>query len=491
MDEKTKHPPKSSPPRASNDRIVGLDLSFQGLKSLNSSLFLLPSIKELLLNNNELESIPKDIYKLKSLERLNLSHNKLRNIPPELGKAVSLKELYLNDNFITTIPMELGSLFNLEILNLLNNPLVVPFNSLSRDRSLIHFCRENNTSYSPPADRAWIDTVFKKESTDDIITVGTYNILCNFYASKCTYAPSWVINPDLRRENILQNILAYNVDILALQEIENSSFFDFYRDQLEIRGDYEGIFYPKNRPSATVDKKMVDGCATFWKKGKFKLIETVHVNFFQKIISDSRFSINPDILNRNTKKENVALITVVEKSLPEGCDSDPIIVVNAHIYWNPEYIDIKLFQVILLIEEIEKVKQKYKNPSIILMGDFNSLRDSAVYNLILDRKTDGTDFGLFDYSPFNSGFRHNIRFYDSYKDQDLEFTNFTPAFRDTIDYIFFTDNLNLSGVLSPIEEEYAEQCVGLPNIHFPSDHIFIGARFGLQSNAKDVKFLSK
>lgn len=480
MEERQRRLSKQSPPKAACDRVIGLDLSFQGLRFVSSSIFLLTTIRELILNSNELEYIPRDIYKLKNLEKLNISHNKLRNIPPELGKTVSLKELYLNDNFITNVPMELGSLYNLEILNLSNNPLVVPFSSLSKDRSLINFCRENNTAYAPPADRAWEDTVMKKDLSVETITVGTLNILCNFYAAKCTYAPSWVINPELRKENLLHSIVSYNVDILALQEIETYSYLEYYKDQLGLRLDYDGVFYPRGRSLSLSDKRTVDGCATFWKRGKYKLVEQVNIDFFQKIATDIRFSLNQDILNRNARKDNIALITVLEKS-----ESTQIIVVNTHIFWDPEYPDVKLFQVILLIEEIDKIKQKYKNTPTILMGDFNSLRGSSVYNLIVERKTDGADFGLYDYSPFNSGHRHAIRFYDAYQGQDLRFTNFTPTFRDTIDYIFFGDNLMLTGVLSPIEEEYAESCVGLPNIHFPSDHIFIGARLGLRGSMKN------
>lgn len=482
MEEKPRKNSKFSPLKTSTEKIIGLDLSFQGLKSLSPSILLLNTIKDLLLNNNEIESIPREIYKLKNLEKLNLSHNKLRNIPPELGRTVSLKELYLNDNFISSVPMELGTLYNLEILNLSNNPLIVPFNSLCKDKSLIHFCRENNTSYSPPNDRAWLDTVFRKDISSDPISIGTYNILTNFFATKCTYAPSWVINSELRKENILNNIISYNVDILALQEIETHNYFEFYKTHLEQKLEYDSVFVHRGRAHTLADKRMVDGCAIFWRKSKFKLIEQIGLNFFQKIIADPRFSTNQDLLNRNMRMDNVSLITVLEK-----IEGEQLIVVNTHIFWDPEYADVKLLQIILLIEEIEKTKHKYKNASVILMGDLNSLRDSPVYKLIVERKIDGNGFGLYDYGPFNSGFRHSIRLFDSYYGQELAFTNFTPTFKDVIDYIFYSDNLLLTGVLSPIEEEYTDKCVGLPNIHFPSDHIFIGAKYIVKNSLKKTE----
>ncbi|KAI5169838.1 CCR4-NOT transcription complex subunit 6 [Pancytospora epiphaga] len=471
-----RHPSKGA--QACTERLVGLDLSSQGLKSLSSSLFLLSNIRELLLCNNSLEVISKDICKMRSLEKLNLSFNKIRTIPPEIGRMVWLRELHLNDNFISAIPVELGSLCGLEVLNLNNNPLVPPFCALNREKTLIHYCRENNAAYTAPSDRAWVDTVLNRAPHGLYVSIGTYNILCNFYAAKCTYAPTWVLNAEARKETILQNIISYNVDILCLQEIETYAFFDFYREQLEIRLGYDGTFLPKGRSQTLADKRSVDGCATFWKKGKFKLVEQINVDFFNKITTDIRFSLNQSILVRHARKDNIALITVLEH-----CDGVVLIVVNLHLYWDPEYADVKLFQTVLVLEEIERAKNKFPGASVILAGDFNSLVNSYVYNLIVGGKLDPDGFNLCDYSPLNSGFEHSTPFYDSYNGQDLLFTNFTPTFKGVIDYIFYSDGLQLTSVLSPLEDEYTENTVGLPNIHFPSDHIFIGARFGLSSSS--------
>lgn len=479
MDDRQKKYSKASPPRCAQEKVIGLDLSFQGLRCVNSLINCLSNIRELLLNNNEIETLPRDLYRLKSLEKLNLAHNKIRSIPPELGKCVTLKELYLNDNFISSVPMELGTLYALDVFVITNNPLVVPFNSLSKDKSLINFCRENNTAYPPPNDRNWVDTVFRKDFQEESLTVGTWNILSNFYAAKCTYAPSWVINAELRKENILNNLLTYDLDILALQEIETHSYTEFYKEKLAEKLIYDSSFIPRGRSATVADKRTVDGCAIFWKKNKFRLIEEITLDFSQKLINDHRFSSNEDIFNRNSRKDNIAMLLILEKT--DGCY---LIVVNTHIFWDPEYPDVKLLQTILLIEEIEKAKQKYKQAQIILLGDFNSLRGSSVYKLITERKTDGADFELYDYSPFSSGVKHSIRLLDTYLGQDLGFTNYTPMFKETIDYIFYSEGLTLTGVMSPIEDEYTVKCIGLPSIHFPSDHILIGARFCLKNNSK-------
>lgn len=463
---------KQISPKSTPDKVIGLDLSCRGLKSLSRSLFLLSNLKELILNNNEIEIILKDICQMTSLERLDLSHNKIRSIPPKLGKMVSLREVLLNDNLISTIPIELGYLYNIETFNLSNNPLIAPFNSVGKDKSIIQFCRENNTNYSPPADRAWIETMLCENITEDIISVGTFNILCNFFAAKLTYAPSWIINQDSRKDAIVQSIVSYNVDILCLQEVETYSYCDFYKEELNAKLGYDSVFFPKGRSQTLTDKRSVDGCATFWKKNKFKLVEQINIDFYNKIINDIRFSLNQDILMRNSRKDNVTVVSILERS-----NGELYIVVNVHLYWDPEYSDVKLFQTILLLEELEKIRDKYNNAAMLLMGDFNSLKGSSVYELIVERNFKNEDFNLYNYTPFEKEFSHSLSFNDAYLGQDLTFTNYTPTFKETIDYIFHDNRLRLVSVLSPVEEDYTDVSYGLPDIYFPSDHIFIGAKF--------------
>lgn len=342
---------------------LGLDFSYQGLKHLSYSLFQLTFIKELNLKGNDLENIPGDIYILKNLEILNLSKNKIKFLPAKIGKMINLKELYLSDNFISNIPMELGSLYNCTVFEINNNPLISPFNLLYKDKKLLQYCREHNTNYGPPADRTWLDTVIKKDMSEITFSCGTYNILSNYSAVRLGYPPTWVLNPDYRKENILHNICSINVDILCLQEVETYNYEDFYKDQLELRCEYSSVFQPKGRSKNLTDSKSVDGCATFWKKSKFKIKENLVIDFYSKFINDYRFNKNINLVSRYGKKDNIALISIFEISQTK----QTLIVVNVHLYWDPEYEDIKFVQAIILLEELEKVSKCYKNPSIVLL----------------------------------------------------------------------------------------------------------------------------
>jgi endonuclease/exonuclease/phosphatase family metal-dependent hydrolase len=96
---------------------------------------------------------------------------------------------------------------------------------------------------------------------------------------------------------------------------------------------------------------------------------------------------------------NVALVVVLEEvdsgkasnPLMSGMQSSPmrvpprrkrrLCVANTHIYWDPEYEDVKLWQTWVLCQELEKLVLERQLP-MLLCGDFNSMPDSAVYDLL-------------------------------------------------------------------------------------------------------------
>ncbi|KAH9410604.1 putative endonuclease/exonuclease/phosphatase [Ordospora pajunii] len=463
-----------------------LDLSSQGIRNISKALFDLTFIRTLNLMGNEIEVVPKEIWKLKNLESLNLSKNKIRCIPVEMGKMVNLRELDLSDNLISNVPMEIGTLYNLEVFEMSNNPLIVPFSTLAKEKKLLAFCREHNTGYSSPSDRSWMECSSRNALHGDTVSVGVFNILSNVYASRLTYAPSWVINPEFRREGVLQEIVLYNVDILCLQEIELYSFFDFYKEQLEMRCSYDSIIYPRGRVKNVAEKKSVDGCAIFWRRSKFRLIAQFPIDFYQKMAQDAKFEENRMLLDRYGKKDNVAIAALLEKT-----NGQQVLVVNTHIFWDPEYPDIKLLQTILLIEEIQRIKSRYPNAFVIMQGDFNSLRCSSVYKSVTTQQIDTADFGDMKCYQDICKDATGLGMKDAYASQDLEFTNFTPQFKDVIDYIFYGDGLTLTSVLSPVDNEYTEKVVGLPSIHFPSDHVFLGAKLAFPNKMSVSSMFNK
>jgi mRNA deadenylase 3'-5' endonuclease subunit Ccr4 len=69
--------------------------------------------------------------------------------------------------------------------------------------------------------------------------------------------------------------------------------------------------------------------------------------------------------------------------------SEPILVATAHLFWHPEYADVKLIQTMLLTHELRRImatvpvhlrplNSTEQQIPMILAGDFNALPDSGI-----------------------------------------------------------------------------------------------------------------
>jgi len=102
-----------------------LDLSNQGLSSLDMSIFEDNSITELDVSGNNLTgALPAEIRKLSNLEILRASNNNLTGIPAEIGQLSKLKYVDFSNNDISGLPLEIGNMSSLETFDLIGNPNV-------------------------------------------------------------------------------------------------------------------------------------------------------------------------------------------------------------------------------------------------------------------------------------------------------------------------------------------------------------------------------
>lgn len=121
------------------ENVTVLDLSFNKLVNIPSSIGKCSNLQELWLNNNEIVCLP-DISKL-CLTRLDISHNKLMNLSDinsviidagynQLMNITNLGYntcvLNLHDNQLTQLEFEISQLPNLQILNICNNRIKNP-----------------------------------------------------------------------------------------------------------------------------------------------------------------------------------------------------------------------------------------------------------------------------------------------------------------------------------------------------------------------------
>ncbi|KAK8217907.1 glucose-repressible alcohol dehydrogenase-like protein transcriptional effector [Phyllosticta capitalensis] len=502
-----------------------LDLGGQNLKVLSPALFDYTFLTKLYLNYNKLTFVSPAIGKLRNLRELDLSLNELRTLPPEIGMLVNLRELLLFDNNIETLPYEMGSLYQLEMLGIEGNPsldeqmknIVVEHGTTE----LIKYLREQAPGPEPPAERDWIVLDDTPVTPEDKFMVLSYNILCDRMATQSHYGytPSAALAWEHRRDLILQELRARESDIICLQEIDSESYNEYFRGSLA-HDDYKGVFWPKARARTMTEReaKLVDGCAIFYKNSKFILLDKQLIDFGNLAINRPDMKGEHDIFNRVMPRDNIAVAAFLENRQTGA----RLIVVNAHVYWDPAFKDVKVVQAAILMEQIQKLAEKYVGwppctdkapyryangdkegesepepppepaPSqtyskveqipLVLCGDFNSTPDSGVYELIAHGllSNDHSDLGTYNYGHFTkNGMSHPFALKSSYSNiGELSFTNYTPGFTGVIDYIWYsTTALNATGLLGEVDREYMQRVPGFPNYHFPSDHLALLAEF--------------
>lgn len=530
-----------------------LDISGQGLRVLAPPLFNFDFLSELYICSNKLITLPPLFGQLRHLKILDASNNLLTILPPELGMCVYLEKLLLFDNQLRDIPPELGSLHKLEFLGIEGND---GFNAGLKQQlmengtvSLITHLRETadgwfilllvllitaNVFLVPPGpvkERELLDLQGGSAPSEnqDRFKVFSYNILAG---NACTtraygYSPAKSLSWEYRREKILEEIERENADIVCLQEIEKEVFNEYFCLKLAYTG-YKGVFWSRSRAKtmSEKDQKTVDGCATFYKGAKFILLDKHGIEFATSAANRPDMKGARDIYNRLMPRDHIGLVTFFENRLT----GSRLVVANTHIFWDPAYADVKLIQIAVLMQMLNKATEKYykwppctnkkeyvmteaetakdappREPApepapskeytskiqlpLVICSDLNSTTESGVYELLSKGTVapDHKELRGFEYGDFTKhGIEHPFQIRSAYTNLDktpeaLPFTNYTPGFRGVIDHIWYSTNaLENVALLGPIDPEYMRGVPGFPNYHFPSDHISLVAEFSVK-----------
>ncbi|OCH84199.1 hypothetical protein OBBRIDRAFT_741999 [Obba rivulosa] len=521
-------PRPTAPNRPPENTWNSLDMGGVNIKNIppTSGLFSFTFLTNLYLNHNALTSVPPEISKLKHLELLDLSGNNLVTVPAELGLLTSLKELYLFDNLLTTLPPELGSLFQLQTLGVEGNPLDTSLKAKVQKEgtpALVSYLRDSCPIPPPPPSRTWMNLISAPEReamvadpNTETFSVLCYNILCEKAATPRMYGytPSWALQWDYRKDLVLREIVNHDADFVCLQEVDIAQYEDYFLLNLS-EHDYEGVYWPKSRYKTmnAEDRRLVDGCAIFYKASKYTLVEKQLIEFNAVAMQRSDLKKTDDMFNRVLGKDHIAVVSLFENKET----GTRLIVANAHIHWDPAFSDVKLVQVALLIDEVEKIAHSFakypprlpptpstastNSPSaenassrpppvysdgykipVIVCGDFNSVPTSGVYEFLSTGNVppDHADFMSHLYGKYTTeGLRHRLGLKSAYAAVgELPLTNYTPSFQGSIDYIWYsTANLSVNAVLGEVDKSYLEKVVGFPNAHYPSDHLCIVSEF--------------
>ena len=379
-----------------------------------------------------------------------------------------------------------------------------------------------------PNERDWHQLEESVDENADTVRTLSYNILCDRYAtaSHYGYVPDRVLSWAFRKGLILNEVREQNADIVCFQELDRSSYDEFFRGKLAESG-YKGYYAQKSRAETLGDMaKFVDGCGTFWKDKKYILLATEHLVLGRKAVERPGAKASADMLNRVWQRDDIATVVFLENRIT----GSRIIVANTHLYWDPVYKDVKLIQAAVMLEELSKLAEKYrKHPAVtnkqvfrfadadgdgeapltepgpsleytnpnqipmVICGDFNAAAGTAVYDLITKKgmNAEHADFAGRDYGSFSrTGMAHDFTMKSAYGpiEDDMPFTNYTPDFVDVLDYIWYSANsLRVTGLLGKVDPDYLKKVPGFPNFHFPADHLALVAEFKVEKRRNTQK----
>ena len=353
---------------------------------------------------------------------------------------------------------------------------------------------------SPDPIKRSLITAKQAPSVGPHFRVATYNVLAEIYAtqSQYPYCDFWALSWDYRFQNILREILDASPDVLCLQEVQADFYENHVYAALSEHG-YEGVYKQKTRQSMGLAGK-VDGCALFWRRSKFHLVESYSIEFnevaqrqaSQVLGLSHRTDEGQAFLNR-LSKDNIAQLVVLEfiQQQPSRSNRGEVInqvcIANTHLYSNKDFPDVKLWQTWQLLQELESfIIGRGSNLPLIICGDFNSTPDTAVYDF-LSRQTvhpghpdvnvsNGDDVP--NILPDAMNITHSFQLGSAYQTvlgEEPWTTNYTHNFKGVLDYIWYSANnlMPLSVAMIPDEVQLTKHGEALPSTEFSSDHVML------------------
>lgn len=336
-------------------------------------------------------------------------------------------------------------------------------------------------------------------------TVMSYNVLSPNREHEFAYCG--VLKTGARERMALAEIRLLSPDIVCLQEVTGARYVETWMPSLRASG-YESIYKQKSseaklHPPANT---RVEGCAIFYKKDHFTLLDERRINYDspEPDDTDPHLHSSKDTHTRLATKDDIGIIAV----LRHFESFERVIVANTQLTHDPKLQDVKIIQGCLLAEAVENIAKEYQNYAstsrdnklatpIIICGDFNTIPSSSLYQVysgdttldtLLKKRTSylhDRSYGRFTDHDFKWNSTRRLDLQSAYTssntgDQRIPFTLFTPQSRQVSDYIWYSKpTLAVDSVLGPVAHEYLT-VAGFPSEHFPSSHISIMVRFKLR-----------
>ncbi|KAG7816444.1 hypothetical protein KL919_004317 [Ogataea angusta] len=354
--------------------------------------------------------------------------------------------------------------------------------------------------------RNWFDVSPPRRPTgNETITVSTYNLLSQQYMWPEVYNhipskyTSWQYRLPLINRNLMD--LSRLADIMCFQEMEFNVYQETWKPLLKDHG-FDSIFQKKRPPTYwTKSEDQLDGVSIFVNSNKFDLLSYEPVDYSEHFQNPEYFTPTQDLRERAMTRNTVALIATVRHKRTGTI----IFVTNTHLYWSPEFPDVKVLQAYLLVRLLKRtMRNHYKvndnqlseimrqgQASVLLVGDFNSTPDSMVYEFLQNGSLNiakdtrfNYDYGKLEGAILKTGL---LEFESQYKSlvhsSEFQCREHSQPFKRFIDYIWvnkYSKTLTPIRVLGDIDIDYVDEFSWFPNESYPSDHLPMLAQFGIK-----------
>lgn len=229
--------------------------------------------------------------------------------------------------------------------------------------------------------RGWQRASYSKQTPpQERFIIMSFNILASELAHKhrslYPSVPIHLLNWSTRRRKVLYYLEICSPDIICLQEVDK---FRDLEDDLALRG-YAGLYKARTG-------EMPDGCAIFWRKERFKLLQERSFEF-----------------SMLGMRNNVAQLCVLQLIVPGSATNEKssssvfrsdgqtqsyrLVVGNIHVLFNPKRGEIKLGQCRAFLEQVHNMSSIWHGAPVVIGGDFNSTPSSAVYKYLATSELD-------------------------------------------------------------------------------------------------------
>ena len=309
----------------------------------------------------------------------------------------------------------------------------------------------------------------KNSNKKEKISVLSYNILNQTCIKKNPTKDNGLFINE-RIEKIKTEILSLKPDIFCLQEGDLKVFNDYFKNDEKFK--IYNISYGVNCGSSFIN---IIG----YKKEKFTLK------------SLKNFS----LINMDKNAGNRGLMNM---DLENNSNGKIISVYNVHLPWKNQ--NNRFYMIKLLFDHIKEkllLNSEYKN--ILIMGDFNSEPWTQVIKLFYHKhflkEIQNSEYKEFfdknllklckfigDFLNFNSAYQcySKIKIHKGDYMRHPKFTNRSKHFKDTIDYIFFSNSFKIKKILRLPSDYEVDKDGFLPSKKYPSDHLKLFAELEMK-----------